>query len=217
MIDKGLSAAIYTKSTDVEVETNGFLTYDRKVAKISDEDLNKLHKKLYEGKTAVKVYLPDSEKESQMWKYTFAEPQGDWFSETYNDSKWKTGKGSFGFNNPKFQLGYPYDERAAFAHIPKTKWNTEDLWERKEVELTDVPEKPLLKVTYDDSAEIYINGKKVLYVNGRIAHYGHHGYLPIENVLRKGKNVIAVHCKNDMKKRGNQMFDLGIVEAVYNP
>ncbi|GAB6119468.1 glycoside hydrolase family 2 protein [Dysgonomonas termitidis] len=217
LADQGLSAAIYTQTTDVEIETNGLLTYDRKKEKIPAADLNQLHKKLYEGKTAVKVYLPDSETESQMWKYTIDKPQDNWTSADYNDAGWKSGKGSFGYNNPKFQLGYPVDERTSFAHIPKTTWNTEDLWLRKEIELMEIPVNPLLKVTYDDSAEIYINDKKVLYVNGRVAHYGHHGYLPIENVLKTGKNIIAVHCRNDMKKRGNQMFDLGIVEVIHIP
>ncbi len=47
LIPKGLAAAIYTQTTDVEVETNGLMTYDRKVIKIPLEDLKKLHGKLY--------------------------------------------------------------------------------------------------------------------------------------------------------------------------
>ena len=33
-IDAGLSAAIYTQTTDVEIEVNGFVTYDREVEKM---------------------------------------------------------------------------------------------------------------------------------------------------------------------------------------
>ena len=33
--DRGLSAAIYTQLSDVEDETNGLLTYDREVQKVS--------------------------------------------------------------------------------------------------------------------------------------------------------------------------------------
>ena len=47
LIRKGLSAAIYTQTTDVEVETNGLMTYDRKVIKISEEQLKALHNRLY--------------------------------------------------------------------------------------------------------------------------------------------------------------------------
>lgn len=48
LISKGLSAAIYTQTTDVEIETNGLMTYDRKVIKMSEEKLKQLHQKLYD-------------------------------------------------------------------------------------------------------------------------------------------------------------------------
>jgi beta-galactosidase/beta-glucuronidase len=48
MISKGLSAAIYTQTTDVEVETNGLMTYDRKVIKMPVEQLKQIHRKLYD-------------------------------------------------------------------------------------------------------------------------------------------------------------------------
>jgi len=48
LIPLGLSAGVYTQTTDVEVETNGLMTYDRKVIKIPANELNDLHKKLYD-------------------------------------------------------------------------------------------------------------------------------------------------------------------------
>lgn len=48
LIMKGLSAAIYTQTTDVEVEVNGLLTYDRKVDKMGAETLNKKILNLYD-------------------------------------------------------------------------------------------------------------------------------------------------------------------------
>lgn len=48
LIPLGLSAAVYTQTTDVEVETNGIMTYDRAVVKMPVADLNRIHKKLYE-------------------------------------------------------------------------------------------------------------------------------------------------------------------------
>ncbi|MBX3253055.1 MAG: beta-galactosidase [Chitinophagaceae bacterium] len=48
MIKLGLSAAVYTQTTDVEIETNGFFTYDRKVLKIPVEKAQQVHKQLYE-------------------------------------------------------------------------------------------------------------------------------------------------------------------------
>lgn len=47
MIRKGLSAAVYTQTTDVEGETNGLMTYDRKVMKIPVDKLKTIHAPLY--------------------------------------------------------------------------------------------------------------------------------------------------------------------------
>ncbi|QDH79925.1 beta-galactosidase [Echinicola soli] len=47
LIPQGLSAAVYTQTTDVEVETNGLMTYDRKVIKLTPEFLKKVHEQLY--------------------------------------------------------------------------------------------------------------------------------------------------------------------------
>lgn len=47
LIPKGLSAAVYTQTTDVEIETNGLMTYDRKVIKIEERVLHLLHQPLY--------------------------------------------------------------------------------------------------------------------------------------------------------------------------
>lgn len=44
---KGLSAAVYTQTTDVENEVNGLMTYDREVIKFPVEKMKKLHDVLY--------------------------------------------------------------------------------------------------------------------------------------------------------------------------
>jgi hypothetical protein len=41
--EKGLSAVVYTQTTDVETETNGLLTYDRKVDKMGSDNIWKAH------------------------------------------------------------------------------------------------------------------------------------------------------------------------------
>lgn len=47
LIPMGLSAAVYTQTTDVEIEINGLMTYDRKVIKFDEKWLKELHEKLY--------------------------------------------------------------------------------------------------------------------------------------------------------------------------
>lgn len=46
--NKGLSAAVYTQTTDVEGEVNGLMTYDRKIIKIPVAELKKIHAALEE-------------------------------------------------------------------------------------------------------------------------------------------------------------------------
>jgi hypothetical protein len=54
LIEKGLSAAVYTQTTDVEIEVNGLMTYDRKEMKMPVVGLKTLHNKLY-NPTLVKM------------------------------------------------------------------------------------------------------------------------------------------------------------------
>jgi hypothetical protein len=46
-IAAGFSAAIYTQTTDVEIEVNGYVTYDREVEKMDFERLQKVHGQLF--------------------------------------------------------------------------------------------------------------------------------------------------------------------------
>jgi beta-galactosidase/beta-glucuronidase len=48
MKKKGLSAAVYTQTTDVEGEVNGLMTYDREVIKFPADKMKEMHNKLYE-------------------------------------------------------------------------------------------------------------------------------------------------------------------------
>lgn len=54
---QGLSAAIYTQTTDVEGEVNGLISYDRKVVKVPVDLMHILHDKLYKAQSAKTVNL----------------------------------------------------------------------------------------------------------------------------------------------------------------
>ena len=45
-IESGVSAGVYTQTTDVEVEVNGLMTYDRKVIKMDEERLRAINQKV---------------------------------------------------------------------------------------------------------------------------------------------------------------------------
>lgn len=46
MIESGFSAAIYTQITDVEIEVNGLMTYDRKIVKLDLERVREINRKI---------------------------------------------------------------------------------------------------------------------------------------------------------------------------
>ena len=46
LIKRGFSAAVYTQTTDVEVEVNGLMTYDRKVVKLDEARVAEMNKRI---------------------------------------------------------------------------------------------------------------------------------------------------------------------------
>ena len=46
LIPSGFSGAVYTQTTDVEIEVNGLMTYDRKVIKIDEKRVREINKKI---------------------------------------------------------------------------------------------------------------------------------------------------------------------------
>ena len=49
MIPQGFSAAVYTQTTDVEIEVNGLITYDRKVIKLDEERVSAINRRICES------------------------------------------------------------------------------------------------------------------------------------------------------------------------
>lgn len=55
LMERGLAAAVYTQTTDVEVEVNGLLTYDRNVMKLDAEKLRPLHEAVINAQPPAKA------------------------------------------------------------------------------------------------------------------------------------------------------------------
>jgi beta-galactosidase/beta-glucuronidase len=49
LVDDGFAGAIYTQTTDVEIEVNGLMTYDRKVVKLDMDRLSAINRKVIES------------------------------------------------------------------------------------------------------------------------------------------------------------------------
>jgi hypothetical protein len=196
MIGRGLAAAVYTQTTDVESEINGLMTYDRKVVKFDPAKVNRLHKRLYQDVPKAQTLLEDSENNGQQWRYSLDEPQGNWADPEYDDKAWRQGRSPFASQaNAYFALG--------------TKWDSSDIWLRRTFVLDRMTADLRLKVYYNvGEATVFINGEQVEQLSRRSKrHYEHIDISEHVGALRQGKNIIAVHCSPG--ERG-QAFDAGL-------
>jgi hypothetical protein len=75
-IDKRLSAAVYTQTSDTEREYGGFVTYDRAIKKFPVDEICALNRMLYEPPPVVRTALCSMEQAnhtpgaSTFWRYT---------------------------------------------------------------------------------------------------------------------------------------------------
>jgi hypothetical protein len=199
----GYSAAVYTQTTDVEVEVNGLMTYDRSVVKIDEKRAAEAARKLYGPPPAApqfRAVVADSREQAQTWRYTTDKPADGWQSAGFDDSSWKEAPGGFG-------------TRATPGTTVRTEWNTPDIWVRRTFELpagqlTD----PQLVVHHDEDAEVYVNGVLAAKLDGYTSGY-EEAPLSAESkaALKPGeKNVIAIHCR---QTSGGQYIDAGLVDV----
>lgn len=200
----GLSAAVYTQTTDVEIEVNGLLTYDREVAKLKPELIAPAHRKVYGPPPRVEIVVPTSQKESQEWRFTTTKPTNDWFRSEADDSSWQAGPGGFG-------------TRDTPGTIVRTEWRTNDIWIRRSFILAE--KQPLenlqLLMHHDEDAEVYLNGVLAAKTSGYTTDYQWFAIrAEARQALKPGKNVIAIHCK---QTGGGQYIDAGLIELKEPP
>ncbi len=142
------------------------------------------------------VYTGDLE--NWTGQYTEVQPADGWEKPSFNDSQWTEGKA-------------PYASRVP-PHA--TRWRSKDIWVRREfifssdISISDL----MLKYSYDDFAEIYINGIPVIKTDntGKINQLIQISDEVIKS-LKTRKNIIAAHAHNEV---GLSMLDFGLVRKT---
>ena len=193
----GLSAAVYTQTTDCEIEVNGLLTYDREVLKVP-ERVAEEHKKLYGPLPSVKTLVPSAQTTPSAWSFTTKAPPPNWHDPGFDEMGWSKGQSGFG-------------TRATPGSIVSTEWNTPDIWLRHEFTLDSASVSNLhLLIHHDEDAEVYLNGRQVQMLRGYTTSYV---LVPLDrtavDALKQGRNVLAVHCH---QTRGGQYIDAGLFD-----
>jgi len=207
-VSRGLCAAVYTQTTDVEIEANGLVTYDREVKKMDSAKMKAIVDRLT-GMAPLTVIAPTAlhHPETQ-WQFTEKQPSDDWATTTTESADWQTSAAGFGKLSKRL-----------FGKVG-TRWTSSDIWIRREVEIpAGINADDLrLMASYCDTAEFYINGVKA----AETKHYVT-GYTPLEisaearaTIKPGGRAVLAVHCHKPEDADGRnkdvgQYVDAGIV------
>ena len=198
-IGDGLASAIYTQTTDVEVEVNGVMTYDRAVTKVAPETVAAI-RRMYDAPPSIHHVVAASDRAPQTWRYTTSEPAPNWFDPGFDDAGWSTGTSGFGAPDTRF------------ARVG-TEWKTSDIWLRRSIEIPSATlTSPCLRVFHDDDAKVYVNGTLVADLPGANSGFA---YVPLNGAaraaLRSGKSTLAVHTHQN---RGGQFIDVGIADLI---
>jgi hypothetical protein len=195
----GLSAAVYTQTTDVEIEVNGLMTYDRAIIKPDAARVRAANLLLFTPPPVIETIVATSRETAVEWRYTTARPDDGWFAADFDGAAWPAGPGGFGTRNTP-------------GAVVRTPWNTPDIWIRRSFEMPQnlAMTNPQFLIHHDEDAEVYLNGILVLTVSGYTSDYETVALTPeARAALKPGRNTLAVHCH---QTTGGQYIDVGIVD-----
>ncbi len=193
----GLSAAVYTQTTDVEIEVNGLMTYDRALLKVDPETVAAAHQKLYGPVPEIQTVVATSESDPQTWRMTTRKPSRGWYHLDFDDSRWDEALGGFGTQSTP----------GAVVH---TKWSTDKIWIRRRFDRPNGSQDLLyLRMHHDDDTRVYINGVLAVEVKGHTTGYENFSIREeAQSTLRPTGNMLAIYCR---QFGGGQFIDAGIM------
>lgn len=193
----GLSAAVYTQTSDVETEVNGLMTYDREIEKMDPARLGRTIRNLFTPAPVLVEIVPTSQRQGQTWRMTLEKPADSWKSPGFDDSKWVEAIGGFGTQ------GTP-------GAVVGTTWSTNDIWLRRKIQTPAIAKgkQVYLEIHHDDDAEVFLDGKPIFQATGYETSYV---LFPISqdvaDHLSAGTHTLAIHCH---QFKGGQFIDAGL-------
>ncbi|SKB37941.1 glycoside hydrolase family 2 protein [Daejeonella lutea] len=184
MLSKGLSAAIYTQTSDVEGEVNGLMTYDRRYNKISIDAMKEMSEPLYHQYPKARILIADSEiKLSKMFT-----------SNVDEDKNWKT------LNSP--------DGRFKEVSAPVKLSKGQNIRALSNFTIEQVPQKLAMKLYGQGDLTVFLNGQEIY--NKKILtrrHYDEFNISQYHHLIKPGDNVLAFELK---KVEADSDFDFGL-------
>jgi hypothetical protein len=157
----------------------------------------KVYKFLGEPARELKAIVPHAEDKNYESYFTETIPTGNWTELDYDDTGWRQGKGLLGSKETN----------------PGTLWASREIWIRRTFDLQQLKINEFVLLSkYDDDAQIYLNGEKVFSTGCCSSGYKEISLSKvIQQKLRKGKNVLAMHCVNT---GGPGFIDAGLYDRL---
>jgi hypothetical protein len=212
LIEKqALAAAIYTQTTDVEIEVNGMMTYDREFVKMGTNAVHDINQIVYEPLPQIIALVPTSEFAGTSWQYTTETPPETWTEPDFDASGWAESPGGFGLAETPVSM-------------IRAEWNTPAIWLRHEFSLDDMRlNAPYLRVHHIEDAELYLNGELLVQLPLSTTDYVEVRFPESAlRLLRPGTNVLAVHARRPsfgLPSAGpiQQYIDVGLYHVLRQP
>lgn len=198
-VEEGLAAAVYTQTTDVEIEVNGMMTYDRALIKMDPVQVSWANRVVYRDPPIVNSFVPISIKEPVTWRYSLEAPRDGWTLPGFDDSSWQEGEAGFG----------AADSRGGAV---RSEWTTKNIWLRHSFDLNSTYAlHPYLRAHHNEEMTIYLNGQLIKTLPNYTFEYVQ---IPLDatirTLLKEGKNTLSVHCK---KVSFGQYCDAGFFDT----
>ncbi len=174
MVPRGLSAAIYTQTTDVESEVNGLMTYDREIIKIPEDLLRILHAPLYkESSGKISFINKQNEIDANKFKAMQGKVSADWLTTSAPENFTDNSK-----------------------PVAVKKGNS--VYSYQDFNVTNMPTGLGMKLTGHGDAKIYLNGK-LIWHEDKVRANRHYDDINLSDKIKyllPGTNRIAVECTN---------------------
>jgi hypothetical protein len=174
MVPRGLAAAIYTQTTDVEGEVNGLMTYDREIIKIPEDLLRILHAPLYKepfGK--ISFINKQNEIDVNKFKAMQGKVSADWLTTSAPENFTDNSK-----------------------PVAVKKGNS--VYSYQDFNVTNMPTGLGMKLIGYGDAKVYLNGK-LIWQEDKIRANRHYDDINLSDKIKyvlPGTNRIAVECTN---------------------
>lgn len=184
LLSRGLSAAIYTQTSDVEGEVNGLMTYDRRYNKVSVDAMRKMSEPLFKQYPKFKTLIEDSELKKSNIYFSNTEPGEGWTLRSSAD--------------------IPFERTVGPLKLKKGT----AVWSISNFEIDKVPVKLALKLYGQGDLKVFLNGQEIY--NKRILtrrHYDDYNISEFNHLLKRGTNVLAFELK---KVDADSDFDFGL-------